>query len=108
MSTVAPLATASSTSAATRWAASALTSGPITVCRVGRVAVPGATATLAANFCGELLGERLVDEDPVAGHADLAGVHEDGEGGGVDRVVHVGVVQHDHGVLAAQLQYARA
>lgn len=32
------------------------------------------------------------DRDPVGGHADLSGVHERREGGGVDRVVDVGVV----------------
>lgn len=52
----------------------------------------------------EVVGDRLVDVQPLDGDAELPGGGEagaDGSGGGL---LDVGVLQHEHGVLAAELQ----
>ena len=48
--------------------------------------------------------QRLLDHQPRAGRADLAGVQEDGGEGEVEGGVVVGVGEDDVGVLAAQLE----
>ena len=59
---------------------------------------------LFGHFFDELVGD-LLDHDHALGvHADLPLVHEAAEGGGVDRVIHIGVRQHDQGAVAAQFQ----
>ncbi len=52
----------------------------------------------------ELVVDRLLDEQPGPGRADLAGVQEDGGEGVVDGDLAVGVGEDDVGVLAAELQ----
>lgn len=58
---------------------------------------------------GQLLSEGvldgLVDEDSLRGHADLAAVDEGAEGAVLGGKIQVGVLPHDGGGLAAQLQY---
>lgn len=52
----------------------------------------------------EVVGDRLVDVQPLDGDAELSGGGEagaDGTGGGL---LHVGVLEDQHGVLAAELQ----
>lgn len=51
----------------------------------------------------ELVGHRLVDDDSLGGHADLAGVGERPERGRIDGLLDVSVVEHDQRRLAAQL-----
>src|SRR6202012_832056 len=53
----------------------------------------------------ELLHQALVDDDPVGRHADLPGVHERAEDGGVSREVRAGIFQDDERVLPAELEY---
>jgi hypothetical protein len=50
--------------------------------------------------------DRPLDEDLPRVHADLPGVEERGERGGLDRVVQVGVGEHDERVVPAKLKDA--
>ena len=52
------------------------------------------------------LGDRLGDVDPLGGDAQLAGVGEAGPDRALGRLLHVGVVQDQQRVLAAELQRA--
>ena len=65
-------------------------------------------SALAANFCGEVVGHGIDDDDPLGRHADLALVHERAEGGGLDRLVEIGVLEHDQRRLAAEFEQAPA
>ena len=60
---------------------------------------------------GELLdegvGDRVVDDDLLGRHADLAGIGEGAEDRGVDRLVEVGVVEDDERRLAAEFEQHR-
>ena len=64
------------------------------------------------RFRGELaakrLGDRLFHDDPFRGHADLPLIHEGAEIRGRYGGINIGVVEHDHGSLAAQFQTGRA
>ena len=82
-----------------------LTSEPSTTW-LARVA-GGQRRRLGGELCDERVGDRLVDDDPLGRHADLALVHEGAEGGGVHRVVEVGVVEHDQRRLAAEFEQNR-
>ena len=62
---------------------------------------------LVGELADEGVGDLLVDDDALGRHADLALVHEGAEGGGVDRAVEVGVVEHDQRRLAAELEQHR-
>ena len=57
----------------------------------------------------ELLGERVRDralhDDPPRRHADLPLMEEAAERGGVDRVLEIGVAEHDQRVRAAELEH---
>jgi hypothetical protein len=57
-----------------------------------------------AELLDEGVGHGVDHDDPLGRHADLALVHERAEGGGLDGLVEVGVVQHEQRRLAAQLQ----
>ncbi len=61
---------------------------------------------LRLEACDEILRHALDDDDPLGRHADLALVHEGAERGGLDRLVEIGVVQHDQRRLAAQFEQA--
>ena len=52
----------------------------------------------------ELVVDRLLDDEPGAGRADLAGVQEHGGEREVERDLEIGVGEDDVGVLAAELQ----
>ena len=52
----------------------------------------------------ELVVDRLLDDQPGAGRADLAGVQEDRGQREVEGDLEVGVGEHDVGVLAAELE----
>ena len=55
----------------------------------------------------EGVGDLVVEDDLLGRHADLAGVGEGAEDGGVDRLVDVGVVEHDQRRLAAEFEQHR-
>ena len=61
-------------------------------------------ARLAHELAQELVVDVLVQEEPGAGGAALAGVGEDGEEGTVDRLVEIGVREDDVWALAAELE----
>ncbi len=61
---------------------------------------------LGLELGDEGVGDGVDDDDPFGRHADLTLVHEGPEGGGLDRLVEIGVLQHDQRRLAAQLQQA--
>ena len=86
-----------------RSTASQLTSAPSGVLP-WRGSPATSVAAFFANFCGERIGDRFVDDDPFGRHANLALVHEGAESGGLDRLVEVGVVEDDERRLAAKLQ----
>ena len=75
--------------------------------RVEAVAEPQAAGAL-----GELLDERVVERrrhgDPLDAGACLSAVRERAPERAVDRAIEVGVVQHEHRVLAAELEHGRA
>ena len=101
--TVAPLATASSTSSPTRLTAALLMSGPIIVS-----SSCGSPTFIAAAFSASLVAnsshtERSID-DPLGRHADLARVHERAEVRRGDGAVDVGVGQDHQRRLAAELE----
>ena len=79
-------------------------SGPTIVSCSVRVAEPSA-AVFAASRAMNSSAIGALDEDPPRRHADLALVQVGAEGGGVDGVVEVGVVEHDQRVLAAELEH---
>ena len=60
------------------------------------------------HACGELLDEffrdALLDQQPARGGAALAVERVDHEHDGIERAVEIGVVEHDHRVLAAELE----
>ncbi len=64
-------------------------------------------AAFRRQFPGERVDDRLVDDEPLRRHADLTLVHESAEGGGGDRFVEVGVVEHQERRLAAELEQNR-
>ena len=64
-------------------------------------------AAFLANFAGESVGDRLVDDDALGRHADLTLIEEGAESGGFHRLVEVGVVEHDERRLAAELEQHR-
>ena len=67
----------------------------------------GSALGLGGELRDEGVGDLLVDDDPLGRHADLALVHEGAEGGGLDRLVEIGVVEHDQRRLAAELEQHR-
>ena len=62
----------------------------------------------SASRADELVVDRVLDEQPRAGHAGLAGGREDARHDAVGRGLEVGVGEHDVRRLAAQLQATRA
>ena len=73
-----------------------------------RRARPGAArASSSTTLFDELVVDRLLDVDPLHRHADLAAVGHRPLHGHVGRALEVGVAQHDHRVLAAQLERHR-
>ena len=103
-STRAPLSTASRT-----WSSTMSSCG-------GKVIAPTSTApgpagspwrsarTFSVTLADELVVDRLLDVDALDRDADLAGVVHRVEGGGVGGALEVGVGEHDHRVLAAELE----
>ena len=71
----------------------------------------GSPALSALRLLGEPLDElvrdRPLDDDPARRHADLALVQERAEGRRVDRVLEIGVGEHDQRVVAAELEHDR-
>ena len=65
-------------------------------------------AALVRELLGERVGDRVDDDDPLGRHADLALVHERAERGGLDRLVEVGILEHDQRRLAAEFEQAPA
>jgi hypothetical protein len=59
------------------------------------------------QFGDEGVSHLVVDNDPLGRHADLALVHERAEGRRVDRLVEIGIVQHDQRHLAAEFEQHR-
>ena len=55
----------------------------------------------------EGVGDAVVDDDLLGRHADLAGIGEGAEGGGIDRLVDIGVVEDDERRLAAEFEQHR-
>ena len=51
------------------------------------------------------IGDRSIDNDPFGRHADLPGIGKGAEGGGVDRGIEIGIVEHQQRRLAAELEY---
>ena len=87
----------------TRSSCSAETSGPI--CVSGSSAVADLQRLgVVGHALDELLVDRLLDEQPRAGAADLAGVGEHRHAGARHRRVQIGVGEDDVGRLAAELQ----
>jgi hypothetical protein len=64
-------------------------------------------AGAGCQFGDKLIGDRLVDDDPLRRHADLTLIHEGAENGGIDRTVDIGVVEDDQRRLAAKLEKGR-
>ena len=64
-------------------------------------------AALAASLATKASATVSSTISALGRHADLALVHEGAEGGGVDRLVEVGVVEHDQRRLAAELEQHR-
>jgi len=72
--------------------------------------VVGALAQLAHALheaCDELVVDGRFDVDALDRHAELPGVGEAAPRSAVDRALQVGVGEHDHRVLSAELQAAR-
>ena len=78
---------------------------------VDRSRLPGRPLTQGRDLLGQLRQEvvvhGLLDVDPLDRDADLAGVVEPVGGRGVGRALEVGVREHDHRVLAAELEADR-
>jgi hypothetical protein len=55
----------------------------------------------------EVLVDGFVDVASLHRQAGLAGIHECAPDGGAGGHVHIGIFQHDHGILAPELQYYR-
>ena len=64
-------------------------------------------ARLGGELGQEGIGDAVVDDDLLGRHADLAGIGEGAEGGGIDRLVDVGVVENDQRRLAAEFEQHR-
>ena len=62
---------------------------------------------LGGRQLDEAIGDRVLDDHPFGADADLAAVREAAPDGGVRGAPQVGVGQHDHRRLAAQLQHGR-
>jgi hypothetical protein len=62
---------------------------------------------LGGRQLDEAVGDRVLDDHPFGADADLAAVREAAPHGGVRGAPQVGVGQHDHRGLAAQLQHGR-
>jgi hypothetical protein len=58
----------------------------------------------AGQARADLAGHPALDQDPRAGHAELPGEGRDGRGDQRNGGVEVGVVEHDHRRLAAELE----
>ena len=56
---------------------------------------------------GEIVGDRVDNDDPFGRHADLARIHECTEGRGLDRFVQIGVVEDDQWRLAPEFEQHR-
>ena len=61
---------------------------------------------LGRELFGERVGHGIDDDDPLGRHADLALVHEGAKGRRLDRLVEIGVLQHDQRRLAAEFEQA--
>ena len=59
------------------------------------------------ELSGELVGDGFVDDHALGRHADLAGVGERAEDGGVDGGIDIGIVEHHQRRLAAELEQDR-
>ena len=86
-------------------------------CRGGRREISGPVSAFSSNgppsrigsargdqLVDELVVDRLLDQQPGAGRADLAGVQEHRGQGEVEGRLEVGVGEDDVGVLAAELE----
>ena len=73
---------------------------------VGGQADPDAAGELG-DPCADLVVDRAVHEDPGSGDTALTALHEVRVHGRRDREIEVGVLEHDDGALAAQLQHHR-
>ena len=80
-----------------------LMSGPTSVARLEAEPRRSLEARSTSSL-DQLVGHRLVDDQPAAGGAALAGGPERRPDDAVDREVQVGVGHHDDAVLAAQLE----
>ena len=78
-------------------------SGPVSAFVVERPAEPDQLGA-ADQLVDELVVDRLLDDQPGAGRAHLAGVQEHRGQREVQRGLAVGVGEHDVGVLAAELE----
>src|SRR5690606_37078342 len=73
----------------------------------GHPGAHGQGADRGAELLGELGDERAVHVETVRGRARLSAVAHLGEQGPRDRDVDVGVLEHEHGGVAAELHRAR-
>jgi hypothetical protein len=65
---------------------------------------PGVRASKAAwNFCNELIGDLVDDDESFGGHTTLAGVVHAAPYGPLHGLIEFGVFENDEGVAAAQL-----
>ena len=58
------------------------------------------------EFPGEEVGHRLVDDDALGRHANLALIHESAEGCGLGGLLQIRIIQHHEGCFAAQFEQA--
>ncbi len=56
---------------------------------------PASTGSLGGELRGERVGDGFDHDDPLGRHADLALVHEGAERRGLDRLVEIGILEHD-------------
>src|ERR1700722_7703426 len=80
-------------------------------CAQGRVAdarIPGEhCADLGCEMPTELLSDKVPYDDPFRGHTDLTLIHEGAECRSLDGLIHVGIIEHNQGCFAPELQQAR-
>ena len=105
VSTAAPRAWASATCSSILAATGSLLSGPIVVVGRERVAEDDPLADRPAEQLDELVVDRAVHEDPLAGRAALPGAQEAGGQRRLHRRLEVGVVEHDDRAVAAHLEH---
>jgi hypothetical protein len=64
-------------------------------------------ARLGDQPCDERIGDLAIDDHALGRHADLPLVEERAERDRIDRRVEIGVVEHEHGRLAAEFEQRR-